>query len=150
MDILPSFIENNYEIVWKSIIRPPRDEYDDHELGHDKFTINNTNYKRTDFTLTNKRRLTLKCSFWEPFDEERPYVRMPVVLYLPGNSSSRVEAVPLLPYLLPMNITVLAFDFSGSGRSEGEYISLGYYEKEDVDTVLKYLKQTVTFNTFLK
>ena len=75
---------------------------------------------------------------------------MPVVLYLPGNSSSRVEAVPLLPYLLPMNITVLAFDFSGSGRSEGEYISLGYYEKEDVDTVLKYLKQTVTFNTFLK
>ena len=150
MDILPSFIENNYEIVWKSIIRPPRDEYDDHELGHDKFTINNTNYKRTEFTLTNKRRLTLKCSFWEPFDEERPYVRMPVVLYLPGNSSSRVEAVPLLPYLLPMNITVLAFDFSGSVRSEGEYISLVYYEKEDVDTVLKYLKQTVTFNTFLK
>lgn len=30
--------------------------------------------------------------------------------------------------LLPSNITVFAFDFSGSGLSDGEYVSLGWQE----------------------
>ena len=41
--------------------------------------------------------------------------------------------------LLPQNITVFAFDFAGSGLSEGEYISLGWYEREDVQTVTEHL-----------
>ena len=84
--------------------------------------------------------MKLQCSFWEPYDEERICARLPVVIYLPGNSSSRCEAVPLLGFLLPMNISVFAFDFCGSGRSDGEYISLGYYEKEDVKTIINYLR----------
>ena len=147
MDIIPSFLETNYDVIWKSLIRPPRDNYTLNDLGKDHFILNSMNFKRTDLTLKNNKKQRLKCSYWEPFDEERPCARLPVVVYLPGNSSSRVEAVPLLSYLLPMNITVFAFDFSGSGQSDGEYISLGYYEKEDVTTVLKYLKQTVTLYT---
>lgn len=42
--------------------------------------------------------------------------------------------------LLPSNITVFAYDFSGSGLSEGEYVSLGYYEKEDLKSVVEYLR----------
>jgi alpha/beta superfamily hydrolase len=42
--------------------------------------------------------------------------------------------------LLPSNITVFAYDFSGSGLSEGEYVSLGYYEKEDLKAVVEYLR----------
>ena len=30
--------------------------------------------------------------------------------------------------LLPSNITVFALDFSGSGLSGGEYVSLGFFE----------------------
>ena len=43
-------------------------------------------------------------------------------------------------YLLGRNITVFTFDFAGCGLSEGEYISLGYYERDDVDCVFKYLR----------
>jgi alpha/beta superfamily hydrolase len=32
------------------------------------------------------------------------------------------------------------FDFSGSGVSEGEYVSLGVFETEDTLCVIKYLK----------
>ena len=39
-----------------------------------------------------------------------------------------------------MDITVLALDFSGCGRSEGDYISLGHYEQDDVKTAIKYLR----------
>ena len=79
------------------------------------------------------------CSFWEPFDEERESPRLPCVIYLHGNSSSRCEAYPEVKYLLQKNITVFAFDFCGCGKSEGEYITLGYYEKKDVHCVVEYL-----------
>ena len=41
-----------------------------------------------------------------------------------------------------MNITVFAFDFSGCGKSEGDYISLGWYEKEDLRIVVEYLRNS--------
>lgn len=143
--MIKNFLESHYDILWKSIIRPPRDNYKDKELGPERFNLHDINYKRTDFTLLNSRKQKLKCSFWEPFDEERVNESLPVIIYLPGNSSSRCEVLPLLKFILPMSITVFAFDFSGSGHSDGEYISLGYYEKEDVKDVIKYLKQTVYF-----
>ena len=35
---------------------------------------------------------------------------------------------------------VFCFDFAGSGRSEGEYVSLGYHERDDLATVVDYLR----------
>ena len=32
------------------------------------------------------------------------------------------------------------FDFSGCGLSEGDYISLGYFEKDDTSLVIDYVK----------
>lgn len=57
-----------------------------------------------------------------------------------GNSSSRVEALPAVKLLLPEDITVFSIDLSGSGKSDGEYISLGWYERDDVQTVVDYLR----------
>jgi alpha/beta superfamily hydrolase len=59
-----------------------------------------------------------------------------------GNGSSRREAKGVLSFLLPLNITVFLFDFSGCGHSQGKYISLGYYEKEDLSVVLQYLRNS--------
>jgi len=44
--------------------------------------------------------------------------------------------------LLPMDISVVAFDFSGSGNSEGEYVSLGYFEQQDLTTLVEHLRVT--------
>ena len=137
-----------YDDWWKAVIRPPRDAYKDSDLGPEKFMINNNSYKRTDLALTNARKYSIKCSFWEPIDEERQCERLPCVIYLHGNSSSRVEAVAEIKILLPMNITLFAIDFSGCGQSEGEYISLGYYEREDVECVIEYLRKRV-FNIII-
>lgn len=46
-----------------------------------------------------------------------------------------------------MNITVFSFDFSGCGKSEGDYISLGWYEKDDVKTIVEYLRKSGTVST---
>lgn len=58
-----------------------------------------------------------------------------------GNSSSRLEALETLNYLLPSNITVFCFDFAGCGNSEGEYISLGWHERDDLEIIIEYLRR---------
>jgi alpha/beta superfamily hydrolase len=35
---------------------------------------------------------------------------------------------------------VFAFDFTGSGRSDGEFITLGINESKDMEAVIKYLR----------
>lgn len=147
MNLFTKLFGGSYEDLWKAVIRPTRDEYTDSELGPEKFEIKGKFYKRTDFSLTNSRNLKLQCSYWEPYDEEREFDRLPCVVYLHGNSSSRCEAVSEVKYLLPLNITFFAFDFSGCGRSEGEYISLGWYERDDVECVIEYLRKTNKVST---
>ena len=146
MNLLCKIFSGSYDNLWKAIIRPTRDKYTIKDLGPYKFEINSKNYKRTDLTITNKHNIKLKCSFWEPFDEEREYDQLPCVIYLHGNSSSRTEAIGQLKHLLPLNITVFAFDFCGCGKSEGNYISLGWYESDDVECVINYLKKTNKVN----
>ena len=60
--------------------------------------------------------------------------------------SSKTEAIGQLKHLLPLDITVFAFDFSGCGKSEGKYIPLGWYESDDVECVINYLKKTNKIN----
>ena len=36
---------------------------------------------------------------------------------------------------------LLSFDFSGSGMSDGEYVSLGAFEKDDLKAVIEYLRE---------
>jgi pimeloyl-ACP methyl ester carboxylesterase len=58
-----------------------------------------------------------------------------------GNSSSRLEALEAVTLLLSSNITLFCFDFAGCGLSEGEYISLGWYERDDLNQIVEYLRK---------
>ena len=35
----------------------------------------------------------------------------------------------------------MVFDFAGCGKSEGEYVSLGYHEKDDLEGIINYSRQ---------
>ena len=74
--------------------------------------------------------------------ERQSSKKHPVVIYLHGNSSSRLEVLPQLSHLLSLGLSVLSFDFAGSGHSEGKYVSLGYHEREDLDSIITYLRST--------
>jgi len=63
-----------------------------------------------------------------PVEDERPTEKMPCVIYLHGNCSSRMEGWQAAKVLLPMGMTTFSFDFSGCGKSEGEWVTLGYKE----------------------
>ena len=130
----------SYETLWKFIIRPPRDEYEEELLGNFIFTYRNKQYQRKDYDLISSEGYIMKCSFIEPIDKYRPTFEMPVVLYLHGNSSSRLEGLNNLEVLLKNNINLFVIDFPGCGLSEGEYISLGYHEKNDVKIIVDFIE----------
>ncbi|MCQ2820538.1 MAG: alpha/beta hydrolase, partial [archaeon] len=134
-------IDISYETLWKFIIRPPRDIYDESELGDCVFSYRNRIYIRKDFNLLSSQGYLMKCSFIEPDEEERPSKIMPVVIYLHCNSSCRIEGINMATYLLRNDINLFVFDFPGSGLSEGEFISLGYHEKDDVKIVVDYVER---------
>lgn len=114
-------------------------------LGPPAFTFCGKRFTRTDFTLRTKRGYNLECSHWEPV--ERVVDKIPVVIYMHGNSSARVEVLPQLSYLLSLGVAVFSFDFAGSGKSDGEYVSLGYYEREDLACVIAHLRATNVVST---
>lgn len=66
---------------------------------------------------------------------------MPCVIYMHGNSSCRLEALDAVPYLLPSSISLFCFDFAGCGLSEGEYVSLGWYERDDLGMIVEHLRK---------
>jgi pimeloyl-ACP methyl ester carboxylesterase len=114
-------------------------------LGPPAFTFCGKRFTRTDFTLQTKRGYNLECSHWEPV--ERATDRIPVIIYMHGNSSARVEVLPQLSYLLSLGLAVFAFDFAGSGKSDGEFVSLGYYEREDLSCCVAHLRATNVVST---
>ena len=98
------------------------------------------NYIRRDFDLISSQGYKMKCSFIEPEPYYRPSKEMPVVVYLHGNASSRLEGLRTLRILLPHNINLFIVDLPGCGLSEGEYISLGYYESNDLGIIIDFLE----------
>ena len=131
----------SYEILWKSIIRPDRDIYKEEDLGPKIFRFNKIIYNRKDYEILDFQGNLLKLSFIEPNIENRPTEIMPCVLYLHENSGSRVQGLNMKLHLLKRNINICAFDFAGSGLSEGKYISLGYHEKKQVRNVVDFLER---------
>ena len=122
-----------YDQIWQAIIRPPRAQYAQKDLGVREFIVSSgTRVIRTDLEIPSSQGHKMQCSHFEPLETARQWKTMPCVIYMHGNSSCRLEALELVDYFLTANITLFCFDFPGCGLSEGEFISLGWYERDDV------------------
>lgn len=122
------------------IIRPPRAEYSPkYDLLDDEFMLKGKLYNRKDLEVKNSRGDILQCSHYIPVisPEGKP---LPCVIYCHGNSGCRADASEAAIVLLPSNITVFTLDFSGSGLSGGEHVTLGWNEKDDLKAVVEYLR----------
>eukprot|EP00930_Biecheleria_cincta_P034252 TRINITY_DN23683_c0_g1_i1.p1 TRINITY_DN23683_c0_g1~~TRINITY_DN23683_c0_g1_i1.p1 ORF type:complete len:596 (+),score=111.70 TRINITY_DN23683_c0_g1_i1:88-1875(+) len=136
-----NLLSESYDVLWKMIIRPPRSQYKIEDLGPTRFRIGKRGFCRKDLQLQNDRGLRLECSHFSPNSAKTE--PLPCVVYLHGNCSSRLEALEVMQVLLPKDIMVFAVDLAGSGHSEGEYISLGHYEQQDLRVVVQHLREVM-------
>ena len=148
-----------YEQLVHAIIRPPRAKYNsDTALGPQEFKFCDELFRRKDIELPTHRNLTMKVSIWTRVDDasegqngndgqgeeggKSSKSKKTMVVYLHGNASCRLEVLPQLSFLLASGIYgVVSLDFTGSGQSDGNYVSLGYYERFDLQHLLEYLQQ---------
>jgi len=124
--------------LWNLIIRPPRRRYDLLRLGPTEFRLWSCGVKRVDYDLNCSRGLKLRCSHFVP--ELGEAEARPCVIYLHQNASCRLEALQLVPMFLPLGISLFCFDFAGCGESDGDYISLGWFERDDLADVVEHLR----------
>mmetsp|Transcript_71553 Transcript_71553/g.186060 ORF Transcript_71553/g.186060 Transcript_71553/m.186060 type:complete len:657 (-) Transcript_71553:97-2067(-) len=137
--------------VWNLIIRPPRTRYSRLELLQDfpaaRFRLLDQLAHRRHFHVTNPRGIPLACTVFEPIvpvslgaEQERA-----CIVYCHGNGSCRLAGFRLARVFLPLGIALCCFDFAGSGMSGGEYVSLGYYERDDLGSVIDHLRNELGF-----
>lgn len=124
-----------YRAVVKLVIRPPRAEYSMAELGPRAFDVAHVKCVRSDFDVTSDGKL-VSCSFWKRVDSKKS---TPCVVYAHGNASCRLEALSHVAPLLLLGINVCALDSTGSGHSDGEFVTLGQREAADVAAVARRL-----------
>ena len=135
-----NMFKEGYDELVNAICRPPRAQYRVEDLGPPEFEYGGVTFVREDCELTNPRGLKLQGSFWHR--GELPEGGAPAVVYTHGNASCRAEALQILAPALSSGASVFAFDFAGCGQSEGDYISLGWHEKDDLAAALTHLRAT--------
>ena len=88
------------------------------------------------FLLTASPGSMLNMSVWNPASPNDT-----CILYLHPNSGNRIDAIRSKAVSLATGLgcSACGFDFAGCGMSEGEYISLGVNEKDDVAMVVSFL-----------
>jgi len=62
------------------------------------------------------------------------------VVFCHGHAGSMDPDVQYTPAFHQRGYNVLMFDFRGHGRSEGQYVSMGYYERQDLLGAVDYLQ----------
>nr|XP_029153761.1 uncharacterized protein LOC112797133 [Arachis hypogaea]XP_029153762.1 uncharacterized protein LOC112797133 [Arachis hypogaea] len=117
-----------------------RAEYDlKTDLLEQEFMLKGKLFQWKDVEIKNSRGDVLQYSHYMPIVSPRGKP-LPCVIYCHGNSGCRADAGEAAIILLPSNITVFALDFSGSGISRGDHVTLGWNEKDDLRAVVNYLR----------
>jgi pimeloyl-ACP methyl ester carboxylesterase len=130
------------------IIRPPRAQYSLDDLGPVPTCAYPHPIPRIPIAFKNRNGFNLVGSFYPSgtfYTEERHVC----VIYLHGNVGSQNEGRFLVPNLSPRGISVFCFDFSGSGLSGGDFVTLGFHEHLDVIDSIEFLSRQFKVTDFV-
>lgn len=111
------------------IIRPPRSEYQEPGNFEQAATVGDkeVTFKGEKFEVVNNRGEKLNCHFVEPKDDaDRSATEMPCVIYMHGNASNKTEGLSMWKEVVAKGLNLCVFDFSGCGKSEGDWVTLGF------------------------
>ena len=131
-----------------AIIRPPRSEYNCNELPLFLDAGTEQKFLRHPVTFKNKRNQNIVGSIYFQSNFS-PLNGGPCIIYLHGNASCQTEGQFLVPNFCPYGCFVFCFDFVGCGCSDGDYVSLGYFETQDTDFLINTLHKQFNMGPFI-
>jgi pimeloyl-ACP methyl ester carboxylesterase len=133
-----------YKQGWEMIIKPVQFKYDERDLGPDILLIKGHLVSKMNFAIPNSEGLTIKGTLFYIKDRRD---KNPCLVYCHSHNGNRCEGAELLPYLIP-EYNFCVFDYTGSGLSDGEYVTLGFKEQHDLHSVLSFLRDVYNFRDF--
>ncbi|OHS98353.1 hypothetical protein TRFO_08942 [Tritrichomonas foetus] len=118
-------------------LRPPRATYD---LDNTICAIENKYddlFIRTDVEFDNGDNLKLYGSLWRNYRHPHP---TSCIIFLHSLGMNQFECVNIVPFLCTPDLAVFSFDFTGSGKSDGDTIPLIGRGCHDVMTAANFLR----------
>lgn len=106
------------------------------ETGPPFFEAGDVPAKRTDYLVKNKCGLSIDVSLFLPAEAQEQRIKSPVIVYCHSYGSAKIEGWFLVEKALKHSVGVCLFDFRGSGKSEGNFTTLGGSEKDDLESVV--------------
>ena len=132
----------------KEALRKIRRDYDPSELSvFMKISDEGPSIMRHPLRIENTRRQYLVGSLYH-LQGQNLSEPSNCVIYLHGNASSQLEGRFLVPNFVPRGVMVCCFDFAGCGKSDGDYWSLGWFEKNDVELIMSELHNSFNIVRF--
>lgn len=128
-----------------AIIRPPRSVYNIDQMPSTVPIKDYGEIIRHHCEFKNFRDQKIIGSYYQPNEQIDNHT---CVIYLHGNASCQIDGTYLVPVFVPAGIGVFCLDTSGSGLSDGEYVSLGFLEKDDVMAACEYLRENFKISKF--
>ena len=131
--------------AWKVLIQPERINYSMDNLGPKLTMYEKSDCYRKDFSFKNSRNNEIMVSLFIPIPPgkhdnlERLILNMPCVVYCHSQSGNRLEGLFLQDWCVENNYGLCLFDFNGCGKSKGEYVTLGWKEKDDLEQLINIL-----------
>ncbi|OHT02575.1 Clan SC, family S9, unassigned serine peptidase [Tritrichomonas foetus] len=146
---LPKNPHGAAKVAIKAIIRPPRQEYNLSGLINNVYyDLNKPPIPRINVSFKNRNNLTIIGSFYKSINYSTE-TKHDCLVYLHGNVSSQKEGMFTVRHVAPLGISVFCFDFSGSGLSEGKYVTMGYNEHHDIIDATEFLAKNYQIRRFV-
>ncbi|KAL4508085.1 hypothetical protein ABPG72_021458 [Tetrahymena utriculariae] len=151
------FNDREIESKLAFIFKPKKYCYSVSELGYGKLNLEemisprmvfqHQQVERTDFQVQNPRKEKLQCSI---YTNNLVQSKAVAVVYLHGNAGTRLDSVPAVKHIVSkLGVDLCSFDFSGCGRSEGDFVTLGIKEQDDLQVVLETLVSKYNYQKFI-
>ena len=128
---------------WKNLIKQSKYDYDDYLLGSDMFFVDEHEIKRIDFDI-NYDNNKLQCTLYKNVNINSDIC----IIYLHSMSGSRLEGYQYLDIFLPY-LNFCLFEYAGTGKSDGKYITLGIKEAEQLNILIERLKSEYQIKSFI-
>ncbi len=132
--------------AWKFLIKPERVNYSIENLGPKISYFNDYDSYRQDFSFINQLGNRIQCSLFVPISKDKPpndfsniKLDCPVVVYCHSQSGNRIEGMFLQNFCIQNRYGLCVWDFNSCGKSEGEYVTLGWREHEDLGQLIGIL-----------
>ncbi|CAD8103639.1 unnamed protein product [Paramecium sonneborni] len=120
---------------WQKFVRPPRYNYSYFDLGPEYIQLHQGYLRKHERIIINRQNSKLEMSYFE-LNPKTPNC----IVYCHGYNGCRIEGIKYASIVAQFGFNFCTFDFQACGHSEGDFITFGHLEKDDITSILEELE----------